>query len=159
MASVAAQTAVDNIEHVILADYVGVGVGGMFGALPRYVDAVHGSYVHLLADDDVLASRLSVEELELAARDLGNPEVLLVDVIKGGNRYPHQTEPRCGSIDLGCIVTRLDVWRSHVTDYGLRYEGDFDFARALWDSGRHFERAELLFMKGDIRRGAPEVAV
>ena len=42
LASVGRQTVVDEIEQVVIPDHLGRGIGGMYGELPKYVDALHG---------------------------------------------------------------------------------------------------------------------
>jgi hypothetical protein len=158
LASVAAQTAVDDVEQVVVVDHMGVGIAGMYQAIPRYASAIHGRYVHLLADDDVLASPTVVEQLRGFARAHGEPPVIVVRVQKNGLDLPMggPWPPVCGRIDLGCLVTRGDVWHRHVANYGHRYEGDFDFADALWAAGNRAVSCDVLFLRGDVRRGQPE---
>lgn len=160
-ASVGSQSAVDAIEQIDIVDHVGAGVAGMYARMPLYAKAVHGQYVHLLADDDVLAGPHVVAQLRERAEAEGFPPVLIVSAIKGHLTLPldNAGPPVCGRIDLGCLVVRQDIWQRHVGDYGLRYEGDFDFARALWDAGHTFVYArDIMFLIGAVSRGAAEVA-
>jgi hypothetical protein len=159
MASVAAQTIVDKIEQVIIPDHVGLGVGGMYKRVALYAKAVHGRYVHILADDDVLVSRLVCEQVREFAVSNCEPEMVIVKS-KKGNVYPTGVPwpPVCGHFDLGCMVVRNDVWQRHVQAYGQpgRYEGDFDFATAVWAAGHKTEFLDLLFVEGAVSRGAEE---
>jgi hypothetical protein len=159
MASVGAQTMASEIEHLIVPDYVGLGIGGMYQRVPQIVHAVHGEYVHFLADDDVLASPTVVEAVKQAAQANDYPAMLLVRVIKGGMHLPFGQvwPPVCGQIDLGCFITRADVWKAHAGRYGNRYEGDFDFAQAVADSGHRAVFVDLLFMVGGVNHGRPEM--
>lgn len=156
--SVAAQTAVADIEQIVIPDHVGLGVGGMFAQVPRYRDAVHGRYVHMLCDDDVLASPTVVAEVKAFAEAHGDPPVILVKAVKAGMWWPagDPWPPRCGAIDLGCIITRADVWKQH--DYGHRYEGDYDLMQSIADAGHQAAWCGVLFSIGGVNRGAPEVA-
>jgi GT2 family glycosyltransferase len=86
--SVRVQTAVEDVEQIVIPDHVGVGIGGMFARVREYVSAVHGRYVHLLADDDVLASPTVVEEVRAFAAKYRNPEVIIVATVKDGARWP-----------------------------------------------------------------------
>lgn len=158
MASVQTQTLVREIQHLIVPDYVGLGIGGMYQRVPDIAPAVCGQYVHFLADDDVLATPTAVEIVREAAEQNGYPEVLLVRVIKGQNVLPQGCAwpPVCGAIDLGCFITRADVWKAHAHCYGNRYEGDFDFGDALCKSGARAVYVDSLFMVGDVRHGEPE---
>ncbi len=159
--SVGQQTAVADIEQIVLPDHVGVGVGGMFASLPKYAAAVHGDYVHLLADDDELAAPNVVAAVRLFADLAKQPELILVRVWKHGIFNPEARPawpPEQGSIDLGCLITRADVWKAHVQDYGQRYEGDFDFAQALCAAGIQAEFCDVHFLSGAVNRGAAEAA-
>jgi hypothetical protein len=158
MASVAAQSVVGEIEHLIIPDYVGLGIGGMYQRVPDIVPAVRGQYVHFLADDDILAAPNVVEIVKQAAEQNGYPPMLLVNVIKGGLQWPQGQPwpPVCGGIDLGCFITRADVWQAHAHKYGHRYEGDFDFAEAVAQSGHQAVSVDVLFLIGGVSRGAPE---
>lgn len=160
LASVANQTAVDAVEQIVVVDHVGVGVSGMYARIPQYVDAVHGDYVHVLGDDDVLATPFVVEQLQNLACLAQQPPVILVRAKKGPSVWPQGLAwpPRMGAIDLGCVITRADVWKAHATDYGHRYEGDFDFMHALWMAGHVPYVSDLLFSIGAVSRGAAEVA-
>jgi hypothetical protein len=155
MASVQAQTAVVRIEHLILPDYVGRGIAGMYAELPHYREAVHGEYVHILADDDVLATTWTVEAIE---RELGEarPALLLVPVIKGGRHIDGVWPPVNGSIDLGNMVVRRDTWKARCHEYGSRYEGDYDFARALQLASVEPERVPVVLLRGAVSHGAAE---
>lgn len=158
MRSVEQQTLVSEIEHLIVPDYVGLGVGGMYQRVPSHIHAVHGEYVHFLADDDVLASPTVVEQVKQAAEQNGYPPMLLVRVIKGALQLPfgQPWPPVIGQIDLGCFITRADVWKAHAHKYGDRYEGDFDFAEAVAQSGYSATLVDLLFLTGGVSRGEPE---
>jgi hypothetical protein len=160
-ASVAVQTAIDDIEHLVIPDYIGIGIAGMYGRIPFYANALHGQYVHLLADDDVLAGPEVVAQLRERALAEGLPPVLIVKAVKGSMALPMDNAgpPICGRIDLGCLVVRRDVWQRHANDYGKSYEGDFWFAKALWDAGHLFVYAtDITFLYGAVSRGAAEAA-
>lgn len=160
LVSVQRQTAVHGIEQIVIPDHLGRGIGGMFQQIQHYADAVHGQYVHILADDDALASPTVVAEVQAFAEAHQYPPVILVAVTKGAHALPAGSPwpPLCGSIDLGCVITRADVWKSHAADYGDRYEGDFDFAHALWAAGHPAVWCDVLFLTGGVSRGAAEAA-
>jgi hypothetical protein len=159
LASVSAQTIAWDIEHVVIADHVGIGIAGVYERLPSYASAVHGQYVHVLADDDVLASPTVVEEVRTAAAKAQFPPVVLVGVLKGNLLiYEPTWPPECGFIDLGSLVVRSDVWKRHVGDYGKRYEGDFDFALAVSEAGHAVARCPITFLHGAVMQGKPEAA-
>lgn len=158
MASVQAQTVLERIEHVIIPDYVGIGIAGMFARIPLYASAVHGQYVHVLGDDDVLSAPDVVERVELFATQHDCPPIIVVRVKKGdwdlpiGQCWP----PVYCQIDLGCLVTRADVWQQHVNDYGRSYEGDYVFASTLARAGYPAATCGVHFVTGRIGHGLPE---
>jgi hypothetical protein len=138
----------------------GSGVGGMFAQVPANADRVEGDYVMILGDDDVLADETVVGQLYAIAEAASFPDVIIVSTEKGAHGrlpYDQQGPPICGRIDLGCVVTRRDVWLAHVHDYGDIYEGDFRHLDAMWRAGRHFHYATgLLFSRGAVSRGGVE---
>lgn len=165
LASVGAQSIVADIEHFVIPDHVGRGIHGMYAAIPQYAAVVRGEYVHVLADDDTLAGPRVVEDVRTLAVAHAQPEVIVVGVMKrhlqGWLRLPLDVQgpPVEGRIDLGCLIVRRDVWQAHAHDWGKRYQGDFDFAAALWQAGHRFVYApDLLFLQGAVMHGQPEVA-
>lgn len=147
-------------EQLVVPDHVGVGIAGMYARVARYASALHGEYVHFLADDDTLAGPHVVAAVREFARSHGNPEVIIVQAVKNGLLLPFEMQgpPAEGCIDLGCVITRRDVWQAHADDYGRRYEGDFDHLNAMWSAGRSFMYCDLLFEVGPAMHGAPEGA-
>jgi hypothetical protein len=159
LASVAAQTAVEDIEQIVIPDHVGRGVSGMFAMMPNYVDAIHGRYVYLLADDDILAEATVVEQARAVVWRHHDPPLVMVGVEKAGRIIPGVWPPRLGEIDSGNLIVRADVWRRHVDAFSQRnrYEGDFDFAWALATTGYEPVHCPcLLFAVGDARHGRAE---
>jgi hypothetical protein len=158
LASVAQQTAVRQIEQIVIPDHVGIGIAGMYQLVPEYAKSVHGDYVHILADDDVLASPTVVEQVQQFAIESGYPPVIIVRVVKGGLALPidRPWPPVCGRIDLGCAITRADVWQAFAHRYGSRYEGDFDYMDALCQAGYPAAFLDVLFLVGGVSRGEPE---
>lgn len=160
LASVQNQTAVDEIEQIVIPDHVGRGVGGMFAQVPSYADAVHGQYVTFLCDDDVLAGPTVVERVWNHAAQHAQPPLMLVATQKGGQVWPSAPAwpPQMGHIDLNCAIVRSDLWKRHVSAYGSRYEGDFDFLSTLHRHGVEASWCDVLFSIGGVSRGAAEAA-
>jgi hypothetical protein len=154
------------IQHEIVEDAVlgGSGVGGMFRQVPSNAWRVRGDYVHMLADDDVLLGPNVVARLYEFIERHDRPPVVIVDAYKrlehGLTKLPIHWSgvPVQGQVDLGCIVTRRDVWVEHCHAYGGIYEGDFLFLDAVYRAGHRIERFELDFVGGAVMRGAPELA-
>lgn len=158
--SVSKQTAREEIEHLVVPDHVGYGIGGgLFGRIPTYAETLRGRYVHVVCDDDVLAHERAVEQLKAFAEKHDEPPVIIVRVTKGGIEYPFcdPADPVAGQIDMCCYVLRRDVWLAHQRDYGLRYEGDFDHGRALALAGWPMAVSHIDFVEGGASMGRPEV--
>lgn len=160
--SVGRQTAVEDLEQIVVPDHVGYGVAGsLFGRLPWYASALRGRYVNLLCDDDVLASETVVETVRAFAAREHEPEVIVAKVIKNGLTLPAcnpEAEPICGQVDLTSYIVRGDVWQRHYADYGSRYEGDYDHALKLFQVGYRFAFCDVLWAVGAASNGRPEVA-
>lgn len=159
LASVAAQTAADDLEQVVIPDHVGRGIAGMYARVPDYASAVHGRYVTFLCDDDVLSDPGAVAAVRAFAEAQGEPPLILVHTRKGGAIWPagDPWPPQVGRIDLNCAIVRADIWRAHIAAYGARYEGDFDFLSALHASGVPAVSYPYLFSVGAVSGGAAEV--
>jgi len=158
LASVAMQSAAADIEQIVIPDHLGIGIGGMYARLPQYIDAVHGDYVHVLADDDELSHPDVVAIVKDFAEANNRPPLILVGVQKGALVLSEPWWPPVeGTIDLGCLIVRADVWKAHCHDWGKRYEGDYDFAAALHRAGHEGARCPVMFLRGGQSHGAPEV--
>ena len=159
-ASVREQTSVGRIQHFDIVDHIGLGIGAMYAEIPKYASAVQGQYVHLLCDDDELASPDVVAQVERFAIEQQFPPVILVAVNKAGMELPigEPWPPVCGRIDLGCLIVRADVWKAHAKDYGHAYEGDYLFADAVYRAGHTAAWCPVLFLIGAVSRGAAEAA-
>lgn len=159
--SIARQTAVEDIDQIVYPDHVGHGVAaGLYGRLPRVVSALVGQYVNFLCDDDILAADDVVARVRDFAVTHHRPEVIVTRVIKGPHTFPlcdPEGEPVCGSVDLTSYLVRQDIWQRHVGDYGLRYEGDYDHATALYKAGYRFAFCPVLWAIGGQSNGRPEV--
>lgn len=148
-----------NFEQVIIHDDVGLGIGGMYQDIRNHLHSVHGDYVHVLSDDDVLTDIDAVRKIRrfIAAED--NPPVVIIKSEKLGRILPDywQAAPQFGHIDLGNFVVRADVWKANATAWGDCYEGDFHFINALWQQGHRFAWLDdVLTAAQRISRGQPE---
>lgn len=158
-ASVAAQT--EPVEHIIVPDEIGIGIDGVYAAMPDHAHLVHGDYVMVLSDDNVLIDHLFAAELrERLAIEKNAPVVVFRGDIQGCIQpVVWNAEPEITRIDLSCFAVRRDIWVKHAGQWGHRYEGDFDFIHALWDFGYRFVWWDrLAFRALQISRGAPEAA-
>ena len=160
MESVGSQSSLHDIQHLIIPDYIGIGIDGMYARVAEAVPMVKGEYVHFLADDDILAAPNVVADVKAFARAHDHPPLILVRALKGTSEWPigNIWPPVEGQIDLGCAITRADIWKAHAKDYGQRYEGDYDFLHALYQAGVHPRVLDLRFSIGAVSHGYPEVA-
>lgn len=160
LASVGKQTAVEDLDQIVLPDHPGYGLaGGLFGRMPWYQSAVRGRYVNVLCDDDILAADTVVEHVRKFAADQNFPAVIVTRVRKGTWDLPQchpEGRPVLAKIDLTSYIVRNDVWQKHVLDYGLRYEGDFDHISKVYDAGHHFAYCDVLWAIGGQSNGRPE---
>lgn len=157
VASVEEQTV--PVEHVIVHDHVGLGVGGMFADIPNHADRVTGDLVMVLSDDNVLTDRHVAEDLLNAWEGQERPDVMMFKGSIGSCIQPlvWAQEPVVERVDLSCFAVRRKVWQAHAADWGHRYEGDFDFIHALWDAGyRFYWWNRLCFAAQVVSRGQPE---
>lgn len=155
--SVAAQSDRD-YQHLVIVDEVGIGVAGMFAAIPGNVPLIEGEYVYILQDDDVITDRDFVRDLKRFAWEHNDPPVVIVKNRKFGVQ-PRKWEqaPQLGHIDLGSYVIRADVFAENAHRFGRRYEGDYDFIRALWDMGYPFAWWDRLVAEAQqVGMGRPE---
>lgn len=158
--SVWAQTAVDDLEQLVVPDHVGVGVGGMYDRIPLYAAAVHGRYVHVLADDDELAAPDVVERLRADVAAAGDPPLVVARAYKGMREFPRSRywPPVLRQLDLGCLVVRRDVWLANLDGYGGEYWGDYLFAARLAEQGVVPAWSDVRLVVGAVLYGKPERA-
>ena len=155
--SVARQTLAHEIEHIVLPDHVGVAPNdAVYGRLPKYVDAVHGEYVHVLGDDDVLSDDRVVERLKLFAERNGKPDVIVLKCKKGDQVYPKADPFREGDIDLCNFVVEAEMWKACMERYGENYKCDFGFYAELTAYMDTIDRSDILFAQGAVGGGRPE---
>lgn len=159
-ASVAAQVA--PVEHVIAEDTVGIGIDGVYARMPDHASLVHGEYVMVLSDDNVLTDTHFASDLKEIVRHNDHPDVVVFKGEIGSSVQPivWHDEPQIERIDLSCFAVARDVWQQHADLWGHRYEGDFDFIHGLWDLGyRFFWWDRRVFRALQISRGAAEEPV
>ena len=155
-ASVANQSV--RCEHVIIPDRDGIGIAEMYRRIQQYTDLVHGDYVMVLSDDNILVDGQFAERLERVAADNGFPDVILFKGQTGGTLQPAAwaCEPVETMIDLSCFAVRRSVWVENADKWGQRYCGDFDFIHHLWLGHECCWWDHLAFMAVKISGGEPE---
>jgi len=141
-ASIQMQTIADRIEHVIIYDHASLGVGGMFTDIKNHAQDVHGDYVFILSDDNVLYDALAVSELRDFIEMTEDPDVVIWRGIVPSHRTPTDAVwehwPILGHIDLSNFIVRGDIWRAEAHNWKNDYAADFYFINHLFESGRTF---------------------
>lgn len=157
IASVQAQSDPD-WQHLVIRDEVGIGIEGVFAAVPEHTPEIEGDYVYMLQDDDLLVDRDFIRDLKRFVWEHNSPPVVIVRNQKHGLQPRRwQAPPQLGSIDLGSYVIRADVFCENAHRFGRRYEGDFDFIRALWDLRYPFAWWDRLVAEAQqVGMGRPE---
>jgi hypothetical protein len=162
MRSVGTQTAVAEIEQIIVPDHLGHSpADAVYGRMPWYATAPRGEYVHVLGDDDVLAAEDVVARLKAFVRLHHEPPAVFVRVRKGDTEYPKgglDADLKEGDVDLCCFVMRQDVWRRLIEVYCPHYKCDWDGLLALRKvSNVQVMPCDLLFAVGKVGGGRPEL--
>lgn len=157
-ANVAAQSSHD-WQHLIIPDEVGIGVVGMFRAIPEHHAEIRGEYVYFLSDDDELIDPHLVRDLCTFADDHDRPDVIMVKAQIRNWTFPTpdcwEAAPVLGCVTLANWIVKRAVWTS--VPYGHRYEGDYDFISAVWASGARFAWWDRLVCTAqDWGQGRPE---
>lgn len=149
--SVLRQTLATLVQHLIIPDEVGVGIGGMFAAIQEHTAEIKGDYVYVLQDDDYLAGGDVVEQL-FYWMGQGEPEVIMVKNIKGGYIFPlhWRDEPRYRQVDLGNFIVRRDVFTENVGQFTPDYGGDYHFIHHLWEEKYKFSWLNLIFSEAQL---------
>lgn len=159
ISSVEAQSV--RVQHVIVHDEIGLGVGGMFADIKNHSDRVTGDLVMVLSDDNVLVDEHVADDLLTVWMLNSQPDVVMFKGSIGECVQPlaWEREPVIEQVDLSCFAVRRQVWQAHAADWGHRYEGDFDFIHTLWRCGyRFYWWNRLSFMAQQISHGTPEMA-
>jgi hypothetical protein len=125
--SLAVQTCQD-FNQVLIEDKDGIGIPESH---KRFHDLdVDGRYVWLLDDDDFINNKTFVETVKQII-DEKKPDVVICAAIILGKILPDVLPlelAHCGGIN---IIVSQAVWKKHRNDYGLRYEGDWDFINSV----------------------------
>jgi hypothetical protein len=156
LASIEAQTDQD-LEVVLIKDEIGIGIDGMYADIQNHIDEVHGDYVFVLSDDNLITDIDFVKRLKKVV-DEYNPDVIVFkNEIVGILPSIWDAKPQLGHIDLSCFVVRSDIWKANADKWGKRYEGDYDFINSLWEQGYQFYWLDVVAVKAQrISRGQPE---
>ena len=155
--SVARQSDPD-VEHIILHDSIGRGVGWSYENLRSAQPG--GEYVFILDDDDYLIDEGFVAALKQFVVEHERPEIVFVGMDVQGRILPEWSEGlRLGDIAVSCFALRRDVWLEHAGDFSGDYGGDFHFIDAVYGCERQHTSARLERVVSRVDRvsyGEPE---
>jgi glycosyltransferase involved in cell wall biosynthesis len=156
LASIFAQSDKD-FEVVLVRDEIGIGIDGMYADIPNHLNEVHGEYVFVLSDDNLITDADFVSNLKQVARSCELDVIVFKNKIVGTLPDIWNAAPQEGHIDLSCFAVKADVWKANADKWGKCYAGDYHFIRSLWDQGFNFCWWNVTpIMAMQISRGAPE---
>ena len=159
-ASVQGQHRADTIQHLIVPDEIGKGVGGMYRDLPLVNDQIAGEWVYVLSDDDVLIYPRVVDLIMQVEEDTPDVDVIMVKMLCNGRILPWDVcwhgPPLCGGVTLSNWIARRDVHIAH--PFGHRYEGDFDALASMWQASVTIAWADIILAasQSGANQGRPE---
>jgi hypothetical protein len=138
VASLEAQTDGD-WQQLIIRDEVGRGVGWAQEQIAEHAPALYGRYIWILDDDDMCTLTTLVAELKHIVK-YHDPDVIMLRMDHGSRGIlppaGWRGMPVCGRIGCSAYVVRRETFQKHAGAFrSARYQSDYDFALALWDSG------------------------
>lgn len=145
-ASVQGQDRSEDIQHLIVVDEVGKGVGGMYADLPHVNEDIAGEWVYVLSDDDVLIFPRVLNLIEQVEAQAPEAQCIMVKMFCNGRVLPWpqcwQAAPLMGGVTLSNWIVRKETHIAH--PFGARYEGDFDAIESMWNAGVVFAWADVV---------------
>ncbi len=145
-ASVAGQKDSDQIQHLIVEDHEGKGVGGMYAALPEQNAVIQGEWVYVLSDDDVLVYPRVVDLIEHVKKEQPATGCIMVKMFCNGRVLPWsqcwEAPPQMGGVTLSNWIVRKEVHIAH--PFGHRYEGDLDQIASIHAAGISIAWADIV---------------
>ncbi len=157
--SIAAQTSQD-LEHYIIEDEVGRGVGWSHREIARRAPEFRGRYVQVIDDDDWITDPGYLADLADIVADYA-PDVVVVRMSQPGLILPtrmvwQKDEPICGHIAGECAVVERELFLRHADAWSTRYEGDFDFLASVWtEKPRVYWHGRVVLTTDQRRKGRP----
>jgi hypothetical protein len=146
------------IQHYLAVDKERRGVEWSHTNLATIEPELTGEYVMLLDDDDYLIDDSFVWDLAQFVEER-RPQVVMVKMeMEDGRILPiWEVKPYLGGVAISNHITRRDVFREHVKDFGNAYEGDASYITAVWNCGHPFDWLDRVVAKvGRVSHGAGE---
>jgi hypothetical protein len=153
MDSLDAQTDRD-FEQIVIRDTVGFGVP-MVNKMLRSVETP-GDYVWIFDDDNIITDADFIKTLkEVVANE--SPDVIVMDCLVRDTVLPITWPPSHALVDVHCYVASQEMWNGCRYFWGARYDGDWDYGKALLESAKKVSRVRKVMVKTQkISKGAPE---
>jgi hypothetical protein len=122
-----------DLEQLFSTDMVGRGIGWANRELANFHPC--GDYVLVLDDDDRLVEPRAIEYLKEATKD--NPDIV---IFKGYHaelgRLPTKAiwnkRPLKGHIGSCDFISHRDIWKKHITAFGVDEGGDYAYLQSVW---------------------------
>ena len=158
MASLEVQSEPD-YEQLFIVDDEGQGIGWANRALAT-VDPT-SDYVMVLDDDDMLINDRAIGLL-MDAVMIDYPHLVIYRAEHGElgvlpDELTWNKRPLKGHIGSCDFITRRDVWKEHIHQFGIDEGGDYAFLHAIWrDNPRTVWLDELLARTQRRSNGRPE---
>lgn len=115
-----------DFRAVVFEDEVGIGVGQTHQWLRDFEP--EADYVWVFDDDNLLTDPRFIETLKELAKE--KPDIILCEILYGGNVRPKPWPPRDGNRihgDVMCFVVTKELWNRTRHRFGLHYAGDADW--------------------------------
>jgi hypothetical protein len=122
--SVQRQTKKDFHQEFII-DEIGIGINETHKRF--WTQDVDSDYVYVLDDDDILTDENFIKKLQ----ELGNFDCCICQARIRETILPNKKPYEAGHIGTLNIVVSKKQWLKHRGSWGLHYQGDFDFIKAV----------------------------
>jgi len=128
-----------DFDHIVIKDMIGVGFARTNGYFYEYRDLIHGQYVFILDDDDVLVTDDFVSDMKKIAKENDNPGMIFVRMWISDHTYPTHVDWKVPKLTINhigtsCVVVRNDLWKEKIKNFLQRKAGDFFFIESIFNS-------------------------
>ena len=150
-----------DFEHIVKEDEIGLGSDGAARLLWETADEVHGEYVYLCDDDDLIIDRDLVANLKTIAND-GDPDVVMVKVEHApGLVLPldWRAPPKRHGIGGSGVIVKRQLFVDNIRQFATRQDGDFDYVEAVYRAADNVYWYDRVVLQCQQRgNGNPEAA-
>jgi hypothetical protein len=133
----------NDYENVLLVDSSdrGIGVGAANGMFARNKHRIHGKWVYILDDDNILIDNDLLKSIK-KIDNKEHPDVIMFRISHEGLVLPEDSHwkkaPEIKHVDSSCLAVRKEIWDRHIASFNKPSCGDFFFARELYNKGYKF---------------------